>query len=423
MNNLLLYFFKMSAGTILFYICYLLFFRNDTFYKRNRSYLILNLLLPALLPLLNLTNLNNRTGSVSKNTLNEILLTGNNLGTAMSDRLAAFDFSTFLIWFYFLISGILLVRFIISLAKTSIIIKKGTVKGIDFPGLIISELQHPPFSFYPYVVIPRDIYESGNYKEILDHEYAHIRQRHTFDLLLSELFIVFQWFNPFIWLIKRSMVLNHEYLADKVSLKNSGSKKEYQYKLLHMPVSIRSVPLAHNFSSLIKNRIVMINKKPTNSYAALKSLLILPAVMILFIAFSFKANPQPQPAFSEDSKSQLFKFILEKIKYPSEAKEASVTGKFFVVVKILKGGKIETTTIKSDEKVINVPILDEIVIVGYGPISSSAATGSSSKELALITNEGIRVAKMLGSIDLPEWKDKNMEFALAFNFKLENSPN
>jgi beta-lactamase regulating signal transducer with metallopeptidase domain len=96
-------------------------------------------------------------------------------------------------------------------------------------------MEHPPFSFFPYVVIPKKTFESGDYLEILAHEKAHIRQGHTFDLLFSELLIVFLWFNPFIWLIKRSMALNHEYLADKFSLRSSCSIKEYQYKLLNIP--------------------------------------------------------------------------------------------------------------------------------------------------------------------------------------------
>ncbi|MBK9391873.1 MAG: hypothetical protein IPN68_17390, partial [Bacteroidetes bacterium] len=116
----------------------------------------------------------------------------------------------------------------------------------------------PSISFFPYAVIPSEVYNSGNYTDILDHESAHLRQGHTFDLLLSEIFIAFQWFNPFAWLIKRSVVLNHEYLADQVFVINR-SIKDYQYRLLNIAGEVKAVSLAHTFNSLIKSRIIMIN--------------------------------------------------------------------------------------------------------------------------------------------------------------------
>ncbi len=137
------------------------------------------------------------------------------------------------------LAGLLLLRGVISLISTYRIIKKGSVKNNQFPKVIISENQLPPFSFFPYVVIPAEDYKSGNYIDILDHESAHIRQGHTFDLLLSELFIAFQWFNPFVWLIKRSIILNHEYLADHISLSHNNSVKEYQFRLLNFQTGLK----------------------------------------------------------------------------------------------------------------------------------------------------------------------------------------
>ena len=126
---------------------------------------------------------------------------------------------------------------------------------------MISDNHVPPFSFFPYAVIPAEDYKSGNYKDLLDHEFAHLRQGHTFDLLLSEFFIAFQWFNPIVWLIKRSVILNHEYLADYITLRSSRNVKDYQYRLLNFQSGLKNISLAHSFNSLIKNRIIMINKK------------------------------------------------------------------------------------------------------------------------------------------------------------------
>jgi hypothetical protein len=204
--------------------------------------------------------------------------------TIMANTINSFDYYRLFVWIYFTITGLLLLRGVISLVTTFRIIKEGSVKNNKFPKVIISDLQHPPFSFFPYVVIPVKDYKSGNYLDILEHESTHVKQGHTFDLLLSELFIAFQWFNPFVWLIRRSIVLNHEYLADHVSLSNNNVK-EYQFKLLNFQAGLKNISIAHNFNSLIKNRIIMINKKPTRRFATLKNILILPVVAIVAYAF------------------------------------------------------------------------------------------------------------------------------------------
>jgi TonB family protein len=287
MDNLLLYLLKVSAGTALFYLCYLLLFSKDTFYLRNRILLILTLLLPTILPAIRIPVLSDSVVPVeSASVIDNIIFPEAVSETTVSGTVNSFDFNRLFVWIYFTIAGLLLLRGVVSLITTFRIIKTGSVKNNQFPKVIISENKLPPFSFFPYVVIPAEDYEGGNYNDILDHESAHIKQGHTFDLLLSELFIAFQWFNPFVWLVKRSIILNHEYLADHISLSHNNSVREYQFRLLNFQTGLRNISLAHNFNSLIKNRIIMINKKPTRKYAALKNILILPVAAIVAYAFA-----------------------------------------------------------------------------------------------------------------------------------------
>jgi TonB family protein len=285
MDKLLLYLLKVSACTTVFYLCYLLLFRKDTFYMRNRIFLILTLLLPAILPAMKIPVFVKTMVPTPANTMGNIIFPDIAIGTTVPVTIHSFDYSSLLIWIYFTIAGLLILKGAMSLSSTFRIIKKGVLRNSQFPKVIISDFQLPPFSFFPYAVIPVGEYRNGNYNDILDHEFAHIRQGHTFDLLLSELFIAFQWFNPFAWLIKRSIILNHEYLADHVSLINNGVK-EYQYRLLNFKTGLKDISLAHSFNSLIKNRIIMINKKPTGKFATVKNILILPIVAIVAWAFA-----------------------------------------------------------------------------------------------------------------------------------------
>jgi beta-lactamase regulating signal transducer with metallopeptidase domain len=429
MDNLFLYLLKVSTGTMLLYLCYFLFFSKDTFYLRNRIFLIGLLLLSIIIPLLNVFNIFASDSSIENtNSINSIILSRTSLEATVSEKITSFDLNSILIWLYFSITGLCLLRVLTSLTRTFIIIRKGTIQDTKFPMVVLSEMEHPPFSFFPYVVIPKKTFESGEYLEILEHEKAHIRQGHTFDLLFSELLIVFLWFNPFMWLIKRSIILNHEYLADNFSLKSSCSVKEYQYKLLNIPTRLMNVPLAHNFSSLIKNRIVMINKKPTRNYAALKSIIILPAVAILFVMFSFKPEANQtntdnqKPLFSKTSESEILVFLAKNTGYPQEAKSSSDTGKVFVVVKMNKGGVIKECKVFTDKKAVNVPLLPEIVIVGYKPTGGTNVANSekvTANEHPTLKTECLRVANKLSEVKIPEWQDKNMEFAIAYKFTLK----
>lgn len=429
MDNLLLYLLKVSVVTMLLYLCYILFFSKDTFYFRNRIFLIGLLLLSIFIPSLNAFNLFATESSIENtNSIKSIILSGTSLEATVSEKITSFDLNNILIGIYFLVTGLFLLRIISSFAQTVMIIRKGIIQNTKFPKVVLSEIEHPPFSFFPYVVIPKKIYESSDYLEILEHETAHIKQGHTFDLLFSELLIAFLWFNPFMWLIKRSIVLNHEYLADNFSLKSSCNIKEYQYKLLNIPTGLMNVPLAHNFSSLIKNRIVMINKKPTHNYAALKSLIILPVVAILFVMFSFKPESNltntgnQKQLFSKTSESEILLFLAKNTGYPQEAKSSSDTGKVFVVVKMNKGGVIKECKAFTDKKAVNVPLLPEIVIVGYKPsggTSAAKSTKATSNEHPTLKTECLRVTNTLSDVNIPEWKDNDLEFAVQFKFALK----
>jgi TonB family protein len=364
MDNLLLYLLKVSAGITLFYLCYLIFFRKDTFFLRNRIFLVLTLLLPSIIPALKIPFLiNSIVPAVKVNGINEITFSETPVVTTMVNTINSdsYDYNGLLICIYFTIAGLLLLKGIISLISTYIIIKNGVVKNNQFPKVILTGNQLPPFSFFPYAVIPDEEYKSGNYADILDHEFAHIRQGHTFDLLLSELFIAFQWFNPFVWLIKRSIMLNHEYLADNVSLSNT-SIKEYQYRLLNFKRGLKNISLAHNFNSLIKNRIIMINKKPTLKYAALKNILILPIAAFAIYAFATPEYHNVAPATESLTINQAPEIIQKEIRgtivseegKPLKGVNVANTGNIGNIMSVTSGpdGRFTLSSVPSDSYLI-----------------------------------------------------------------------
>ncbi len=293
MNELIAYLLKASAGTVILYLCFLFFFRKDTFYFRNRVILILTLVIPMIIPLIKTTWFTPATVQPEEVPLNMIVINSAiTAGEIVSGKVNSFDYNELITAILLSVSGLLILRMMIGIIKTVSIIRKGHLHSAKFPKLVLSDKDHPPFSFWPYAVIPKKLYQKGDAEDIIAHENAHIRQGHTFDLILIELYTSVFWFNPAAWLVKRAVKTNHEYLADHELTSRLVNIKDYQYRLLSIPAETNRLQFAHSFNSLIKNRIIMINRKPTRTYATWKNLLILPVVALIFAAFSFKAvNP------------------------------------------------------------------------------------------------------------------------------------
>lgn len=186
----------------------------------------------------------------------------------------------------------------------------------------------------------------------------------------------------------------------------------------------------------------MINKKLISGIERRRPFLLVPAILLVLILFSFRtANVQEsstsQALFSPESQKKIIELIYANIMYPSEAKMQDMTGRFFVIVKMKKGGTVDLVKVNDTDKSINVPLLsyNEVVIVGYGlkkPAENLAVIGygpakksenkngsADKRDISNLTNEGIRVAKMLGTVKIPEWEKKDMEFAISFNFDLK----
>ena len=121
MDNMLIYLLKVSAGTAMFYLCYLLFFRKETFYLRNRVFLILTLLLPAIIPVIRYKIVSQSTAMVNPTALAEnFSLPANTAGSSIINTISTntIDYNKIIITIYFVIAAILILRAVISLLST-----------------------------------------------------------------------------------------------------------------------------------------------------------------------------------------------------------------------------------------------------------------------------------------------------------------
>jgi beta-lactamase regulating signal transducer with metallopeptidase domain len=156
-----------------------------------------------------------------------------------------------------------------------------------------------PFTIGNSIFINQHLHTEDELKEIIHHEFIHVKQNHTVDIFLSELLCVINWYNPFAWLIRRAIKENLEFIADSKVLETGLDRKQYQRLLLKViGISKFSISTQFNFSSL-KKRIAMMNKKQSAKSQLLKLLLLLPVLGIVLLAFR---NPRTSVVRSEDYK-------------------------------------------------------------------------------------------------------------------------
>jgi hypothetical protein len=147
-----------------------------------------------------------------------------------------------------------------------------------------------PFSFGKAIYINPRLHSEKEFEEIILHEYVHVRQRHTVDILLGELLCIVSWFNPFSWLMRHSIRQNLEFIADRQVLASGWDKKAYQYHLLKV-VGESRYQLVNNFNfSSLKKRIIMMNKSRSARLHLVKFLFIVPLLGVLLAAFRDKVD-------------------------------------------------------------------------------------------------------------------------------------
>ncbi|TPG45215.1 M56 family metallopeptidase [Flavobacterium pectinovorum] len=152
-----------------------------------------------------------------------------------------------------------------------------------------------PCSFANNIFINPEKYEWEIYNQILLHEKIHIEQKHTIDLLLAEMVLIFQWFNPFAWQWRKALEINLEFLTDDQMLQQETVEKEsYQFSLLKVAAPQFPLSLTTNYNqSLLKKRIIMMNSKKSNVHTTWKYFFLLP-ILVLFACLFNQPAAQSQ---------------------------------------------------------------------------------------------------------------------------------
>ena len=289
MGTFFVYILKTSICLTGFYLFYRLLLSKETFHRFNRVALLGILLLSLLIPFCEITVPKESEVQQTLVTIEQILTLADHVPQTEVQALP----SSIPLWLPVLLCiyllGILffLGRNLYSLFHMLRLLHGGRQekleKGIT---LIIHDKNIAPFSWMKYVVISeKDLQE--NSKEILIHEMAHVHNRHSIDLLISDICIIFQWFNPASWLLKQELQNIHEYEADETVIRQGVNAKQYQLLLIKKAVGTRLYSMANSFNhSKLKKRITMMLKEKSSPWARMKYLYVLPVAAITLTAFA-----------------------------------------------------------------------------------------------------------------------------------------
>ena len=297
MGIFFVYILKSSICLVGFYLFYRLLLSRETFHRFNRVALLSILLLSCLLPLVEVTVEKQTEVHQTMMTLEQWLMLADMMNAESTAELQAEEVTVTWIQVALLVYlvGILFFAFRngYSLLKLGGLLRSGRKEQLEkYTGgkgkviLIVHDRDIAPFSWMKYIVISqKDLDENG--REILIHELAHIQNRHSWDLLVADICIFFQWFNPASWLLKQELQNIHEYEADETVIEKGVDAKQYQLLLIKKAVGTRLYSMANSFNhSKLKKRITMMLKEKSNPWAKLKYLYILPVAAIAVTAFA-----------------------------------------------------------------------------------------------------------------------------------------
>ncbi|RZJ64871.1 MAG: M56 family metallopeptidase [Flavobacterium sp.] len=303
---------KINIVLLLFGATYYLILRRLTFYTLNRLFLAFGILFATIYPFIDLT---------------EFFLARQNDAIAFVPQLnekaselvpAAFiqiNWQLLSILFYLGVAFMafrLMVQFI-SLYRMHQKSKPGYVANHQ-----VRILDEPvsPFSFWQTVYINPALHKKTELDTILAHEAVHVKQWHSLDIILAELSVVFYWFNPGVWLMKKAVKENLEFITDQKILNKGVDRKVYQYSLLDVGNLTPAVEIVNNFNlSDLKKRIKMMNSKRSSKFTLSRYLLALPVLLLTTLAFTVSKKE------IKESFAPINKFVAEVTDAKEEIKQ------------------------------------------------------------------------------------------------------
>ena len=281
----IVYSLKVSVFLIAFYLMFKSLMSRETLHRANRFLILGTMVLSFALPFCHLTVSADSPAVVSRSVSQSVVMLEEVIVGGGAAR--AIDWRTVAVMAFY--AGIVacFVRMIVSIIGVLRIVRRGQRQQLDDGSvLVVVDGEQAPFSWVKYIIISRKDHDE-NLQQVLTHEQAHIRYRHSIDLLVCDVLCCLQWFNPAMWLLRQELCAIHEYEADKAVLDSGVNAKQYQILLIKKAAGGKWYSIANSLNhSKLKYRITMMSRKKSSGWTMVKALYVLPIAAFAAIAFA-----------------------------------------------------------------------------------------------------------------------------------------
>ena len=349
MNEVIFFLLESSVLLAFFYLVYFFLLRKEASFVFNRYYLLGALILAFVLPLLSF-DFQPSTDSLVDKPATQLSQVRENYQDALLewtyqpvDPFGGLEIRQekkpiSLIWqvlaVIYLVGVIVFISrllwMIVWIRKLSAACPSQVMKGVR---IVKVPYQIAPFSFLNSVFVYEPMIDTEDFAQIFDHEFTHVRQRHSLDLLFVQFLATIIWFNPVIWLLLKSLKTTHEYIADRKMITKGYSLVEYQTLLLSQLISNNSFGLVHNFNlSFIKKRITMMKIQKTGHLAKIKVALITVMTIVSGLVI-MQCNSNLEKQVQEELSNSIDGINLPTIEASGYEFHTSVSNSIEVVIK------------------------------------------------------------------------------------------
>lgn len=355
-----IYLLKSGILLLVFYFVYKFWLENEKMFRFNRAYLLASLVFSLIIPLQLFS-----VKSLFSNEINMIELEGIVIRTnnAILNKIDYSSIAIYILSTVYIIAVIILIfRFVLNLYSFYKKMTKNEIQIIKNQKVILVQEQILPHSFWNAIFINAEEFKRGNIPaELIAHEKAHLKQKHTLDILFIEVLQILFWFNPLINLYKKAIKLNHEFLADEAVNIQFESVSTYQNLLLNIASNKDNVALASTINYLItKKRLLMMTKKQSPIKIVFKVFTIGIIYSMLLFVFSTQSAAQgnesqiisidpilKQPEYPGGI-TEFYKLVGMNFKTPLEADKNKAEGKILIKFIVEKDGSLSDFKIIKD---------------------------------------------------------------------------
>lgn len=278
------YLLQLSVSLAVVFIFYKLVLSRLTFYNINRWYLLGYSFIAFLIPFASISSL------WQHKEVDQIVfiqwipaLTSSNAVQKLNNNEIVI---AYILGIIVLGAVILLIKLLFTWLSLRFLKKNATVISADETATIFQVQEDiAPFSFGKNMYLNIHQHQGEDLEQIIKHEFVHIKQKHTLDVIWCEILCILNWYNPFAWMLRSAIKQNLEFIADDKVIQQGVDREGYQFLLLKV-MGNRNFAIANNFNiSALKKRIAMMNTNETGKRHLLKFVLMLPVIAVLLLSF------------------------------------------------------------------------------------------------------------------------------------------